>query len=152
MKKTFLFAIVVTSLMVSCGEAEETKNEKPSDKVTQTITEAPVETPVEAPVETPVELAALNDETKKSEGAIECLTQQTALVKQGKLEEALEYYSKKRKGLIIAEITKNPAIKKEWQAAIKKVSEEQMKEWIESVRKDPAFFVFEDGMWKRTDR
>jgi hypothetical protein len=143
MKREFLFAAAVTCLLVSCEESEKKKYEKTPAATSQTAEEGTSKTPVK--------LAAINDETKKADGAVECLTQQILLVQQGKFDEALEYYSKKRKDIIAAELSANPAIKKEWQAATN-LSEEEFKEMIEAVKEDPAFFVFEDGMWRRTDR
>lgn len=143
MKRTFLFTAAVTCLLVSCEESEKTKDEKPSAATNQTAEEVISETPVE--------LAAINDETRKADGAVECITQQTLLVQQGKFDEALEYYSKKKKEEVAAELSSNPAIKEEWKAATN-LSEEEFKEMIEWVRTDQTFFTFEDGMWKRTDR
>jgi hypothetical protein len=142
MKRTFLFIAALGLLVVSCEGLEE-KHEKPASETDQAVEEKISETPVK--------LAAINDESRKADGAVECVTQQILLVQEGKFDEALEYYSKKRKAIIAAELAANPAIKKEWQAGTK-LTEEEFKKMLESVREDPAFFTFEDNMWRRMDR
>lgn len=143
MRRTFLLVAAATYFLVSCEESVKTTNENPVPETHQTVEEEIDETPAE--------LAAINDESRKADGAVECMTQQYTLVQQGNFDEALKYYSEKRKEIISAQLAENPGIKKDWKAATN-LSDEDFNKMIESIRKDPAFFVFEDGMWRRTDR
>lgn len=146
MKKKFLFFAAVTSLLLSCGESAEQSdkdNETPATQSAQT-TDGDKDAN-EAP------LAAINDESKPAEGSVECLTKQYALVKEGKFDEAMEYYSARIRAKVKAELDANPAIKKDWQAATN-LSEEELNEIIKSVRENNDFFVFEKGMWRMNQK
>lgn len=143
MMKPFLFAFATACLLLSCADAPEKKDEMSTNDTSQTVEKAIPETPAK--------LAPIHDESNKVDGAIACITQQFQLVQEGKFDEALEYYSKKRKEKIKAELDANPSIKKEWQAATK-LSASDFNEMIAQVREDQSFFTFEEGMWKRLDR
>ena len=82
---------------------------------------------------------------------MECMAKQYRLVQEGKFDEALKYYSKKIIGDIIEELKENPDAKKEWKAATN-LPEDKFQEMLNYVKENPDFFVFEDGMWKRTDK
>ena len=145
MKNKFLFFAALTSVLLSCGEStekEEKEQEGPATETTQKVEEKEED---KAP------LAAINDKTKRAEGAVECVTKQYALVKAGKFDEALEYYSTRIRAKVKAELAANPAIKKDWQAATN-LSEAEYQEVLKSVRETPDLFVFEDGMWRMDQR
>jgi archaellum component FlaD/FlaE len=156
MKKTLLILGVVAGFMTSCGESDTNASTEANQDETTEQQEKPVEeeSTKEAVkiVEVPAELAAINDETRKSEGAVECITQQFDLIKEGKFDEALEYYSAKRKALVLDELAENPAIKDEWKEALESIPQDYYETMIESIKENPEFFVFEDGMWRRTDK
>ena len=96
-------------------------------------------------------MAAIYDKSRKGEGAMECMAKQYRLVQEGKFDEALKYYSKKIIGDIIEELKENPDAKKEWKAATN-LPEDKFQEMLNYVKENPDFFVFEDGMWKITDK
>lgn len=144
MKKIVIFTLL-TSLLVACGEAEV--NAETNDQETTEANEAAQEE--EAPP--PVELKAINDESRPVDGAVECLKQQMALVKAGKFDEAITYYSSKIRTKVEAEIAANPGVTKDWQAAMN-VSEKELQEIIKSVRENPDFFVFENGQWRMNQK
>lgn len=143
--KKFLVFTVVASLLVACGEAEVTSESE--DQANTEVDQAAQEE--EAPP--PIELAAINDELRHADGAVECLTKQMALVKAGKFDEAITYYSSRMQTKVKAEIAANPGVVKEWQAAIN-VSEKELQEIIQSVRENPDFFVFEEGQWRMNQK
>lgn len=143
MKRTFLFVATAITLLVSCGEAGQDQAVNSASETSKTV-EKEAE-------EAPVNLAAINDESRKVDGAVECITQQFQLVQEGKFDEALEYYAKKRREKIKAELDADPSIKKQWQAGTK-LSDEDFNKMIESVKQDQSFFTFEEGMWRRLDR
>lgn len=146
MKNKFLFFAALTSVLVACGEATEKEVQDENATTTESTPKAEDEKE-----ESTVPLAAINDKTKRAEGAVECVTKQYALVKAGKFDEALEYYSTRIRAKVKAELAANPAIKKDWQAATN-LSEAEYQDVLKSVRETPDLFVFEDGMWRMDQR
>ena len=146
MKNKFLFFAALTSVLVACGESTEKEAQDESAATTESTPKAEDEKE-----ESTTPLAAINDKTKRAEGAVECVTKQYALVKAGKFDEALEYYSTRIRAKVKAELAANPAIKKDWQAATN-LSEAEYQDVLKSVRETPDLFVFEDGMWRMDQR
>ncbi|MDG1332332.1 MAG: hypothetical protein P8P74_08370 [Crocinitomicaceae bacterium] len=146
MKRTLLFAALSAGMLISCQDAADVVDQL-EDEVSTEIEDLEEE----EETETTEELAAINDESKHVEGAIECITQQYALVQEGKFDEALEYYSAKIKAKMKAKIDEDPSITEQWKAGTN-VPDEMFEEIIESIKEDPGFFVFEDGMWRMNQK
>lgn len=145
MKTTFLILAALTCSIVSCSESvkSDQQNESPTSETNQTEQESSSTNTKK--------LAAINDENRQAEGAVECITQQYALVKDGKFKEALNYYSSKIRAKVEAQIAENPEITKDWQAATNR-SEKEFQEVLKAVRENPDSFVFEEGMWRMNQR
>ena len=146
MKNKFLFFAALTSVLLACGESTEKGEKEEEAPATETAQKAEDEKE-----ESTAPLAAINDKSKRAEGAVECVAKQYALVKAGKFDEAMEYYSSRIRAKVNAELAANPAIKKDWQAATN-LSEAEYQDVLKSVRETPDLFVFEDGMWRMDQR
>ena len=152
MKKKFIVIAALAGALVACGDAAKNGETEAKTPTTESTDAAKVESDdKEESEEKETKLAAINDKTKRSEGAVECVTKQYALVKAGKFDEAMEYYSTRIRAKVQAEIDANPAIKKDWQAATN-LSKAEYEEIINSVRETPELFVFEKGMWRMDQR
>lgn len=153
-KMNYLSGCIFAVMIISCDEVDKEISEKTKvdDQQEEVSTEKDTVLIIKDPEVEITELAAINDETRKSEGAVECITQQFDLIKEGKFDEALEYYSAKRKALVLEELAENPAIKEEWKEALESIPQDYYETMIESIKENPEFFVFEDGMWRRTDK
>lgn len=147
MKRTFLLTALSAGILISCEESTNLVDQV-KDEVSTEMADSEEEG---GTIETPKELAAINDESRHVEGAIECITQQYALVQDGKFDEALEYYSAKIKTKIQDLIAQQPSITEEWKAGTN-VPEEVFEEILESIKENPSSFVFEDGMWRMNQK
>lgn len=145
MTRTFLFTAILAGVITSCQESTNAETNTETALIESDESEGLREEP------TSKKLAAINDETRPSEGAIECLTQQYALVKEGKFTEALGYYSARIRSKVEAQLAENPDITKDWQAATNRTKED-FDVIIQSVRENPNSFVFENGMWRMDQR
>jgi hypothetical protein len=148
MKRKLLFAVLASGIMMSCEESADIVDQVKDEVSTETTDSEEKE---EEETKASEELAAINDESRHADGAIECITQQYALVQEGKFDEALEYYSTKIKEKMEGIIAENPSITEEWKAGTD-VPEDVFQDIIESIKKNPTSFVFEDGMWRMNQK
>ncbi len=147
-----IFPIALSLFFVSCQEMAEVEVVEDLDQAIEEAQQEEMEETQEEVKEAVAELDALHDESRKVEGAIQCLTEQIELVKQEKFDEALEYYTADRRKKIETDLAANIDSKAEWKAAFDNLPEAALNEWMEAIKKDPTFFKFEDGMWRRTDK
>ena len=154
--KVLTIAALAVGMMACGSEAENTEAEgEKENKQEQVKEEQPVKEDVvqiEEVVEEPAVVAAINNQDLQVEGSIQCVKEQYALVKEGKFEEALNYYTSEVRAKVQAEIDANPAITEQWQSAISSIPEDKMQEVFESIAAAPDFFVFEEGMWRMNQK
>ena len=70
------------------------------------------------------------------------------MVKAGKTDEAMNYYTADRRRRIEKELLEKPEMLSEWQEVINGIDDEKFARIIEDIRENPWAFQFEDGMWK----
>ena len=146
----------VAGMLFSCSETKEGNKEEKTTTESKVENEEALleekqvseETPVVVEVDKENSNKAIFDESRKEEGAIQCITEQFELVKAGKTDEAMNYYTADRRRRIEKELLEKPEMLSEWQEVINGIDDEKFARIIEDIRENPWAFQFEDGMWK----
>ena len=95
----------VAGMLFSCSETKEGNKEEKTTTESKVENEEALleekqvseETPVVVEVDKENSNKAIFDESRKEEGAIQCITEQFELVKAGKTDEAMNYYTADRR-------------------------------------------------------